>query len=395
MRKPKVLVFILNYLPGYNAGGVVRTVVNTVDWLNDDYEFWIVTRDRDLGSHEPYSDIKIDEWQYVEGAMVRYLPPYARTTRHFFKLIADTPHDIIHLNSFFDPLFTIRIMLARRMGLLPLKPLILSPRGEFGEGSLKIRYAKKILFIHLSKLLRLYNNVIWHASSEYELADLIKVMKFDAGLIKVALDLPCKVIPKVANDVSVPDQSLKIVFLSRLSREKNLDYALRVLKRVKATIIFDIYGPMEDSTYWKECQELIKQLPQNVAASYHGPVPPHKVSEVFSRYDLFFLPTSGENYGHVIAESLSAGTKVLISTNTPWQNLEKEGLGWAVGLGEATVFVKLIEEFASVSGDERVQKRVAVMEIARKRLVDLSGIEDNRALFKVPTSTLNPVTKNK
>ncbi len=41
-RKTKILVFIPNYLPGYKSGGILRSVVNTVDWLNNDFEFWIV-----------------------------------------------------------------------------------------------------------------------------------------------------------------------------------------------------------------------------------------------------------------------------------------------------------------------------------------------------------------
>ena len=165
--KPKILVFIPNYLPGYKSGGILRTVVNTVNWLNSDYEFWIVTRDRDLGSDEPYQEILTNEWQYVEGAMVLYLPPELITIHKLTKLIATTSHDLIHLNSFFDSVFTIKVLLARRMGCLSRKPLILSPRGEFVEGPLKLKYTKKITYIYLSKLLGFYKNVIWHASSKY------------------------------------------------------------------------------------------------------------------------------------------------------------------------------------------------------------------------------------
>ena len=43
--------------------------------------------------------------------------------------------------------------------------------------------------------------------------------------------------------------------------------------------------------------------------------------------DLFFLPTRGENFGHVIAEALSVGTPVLISDQTPWRKLAAVGLG--------------------------------------------------------------------
>lgn len=386
--KLKVLVFIRNYLPGYKAGGVLRTIVNTVDWLSNDYEFWIVTRDRDLGSDEPYPDININDWHFVEGAMVRYLPPQLCTTSYLVKLIKDTPHDVIHLNSFFDPVFTIRIMFARRMGWLPRKSLILSPRGEFGEASLKLKYTKKLIFIKLSKLLGLYKDIVWHASSEYELQDLVKVLNINANIIKIALDLPFKAIPDTPHNSLLSEKCLRIVFLARISREKNLDYALRVLKQVSSMVTFDIYGPEEDLIYWKECQELILQLPKNITVCYHGPVLPNRVIQIFSCYDLFLFPTGGENYGHAIAESISVGTKVLISTNTPWRDLEKDGLGWDVDLKNESLFVKIIEALALERIDERLKKRVTVKENALKRLLDPTVLEDNRKLFRVTNTNL-------
>jgi glycosyltransferase involved in cell wall biosynthesis len=383
--KLKILVFIPNYLPGYKSGGILRTVVNTVDWLNSDYEFWIVTRDRDLGSDEPYQEISTNEWQYVQGAMVLYLPPESITIHNLTKLIEATSHDLIHLNSFFDSVFTIKVLLARRMGWLSRKPLILSPRGEFVEGPLKLKYTKKITYIYLSKLLGFYKNVIWHASSKYELQDFVKVMKVNVGDAHVALDLPSKVNVDTANSKLLTDSALRVVFLSRLTREKNLDYALRILKNVKSKIIFDIYGPDEDALYWRECEAYIKQLPDNVTVSYHGSLTPSEVAEIFNCYDLFFFPSRGENYGHVIAEAISVGTKVLISKNTPWLDLEVDGLGWDVDLRDESVFIEIIDEMASERLDVRLEKRVVVKQSALKRLMDPKVLNDNRDLFRTAT----------
>jgi glycosyltransferase involved in cell wall biosynthesis len=383
LKKPKVLVFVRNYLPGYKSGGVLRTIANTVNWLSNDYEFWIVTRDRDLGNDEPYHEIQINEWQCVDGAMVRYLPSELITTNSLVKLIANTPHDLIHLNSYFDPVFTLRVMLARKFGWLPNTPLLLSPRGEFGDGSLKLKYAKKIIFINASKLIGLFTGITWHATSNYELQDIINVLHGNANDIKVAMDLPNKVTPEATKTLSLSNDFLRIVFISRLSREKNLDFVLRVLGKIKSKIIFDIYGPDEDVMYWKECQALIKQLPKNIAPTYHGPVAPNKVAEIFSEYDLFFFPSKGENYGHVIAESISVGTKVLISKNTPWLDLENDGLGWDVDLKNESVFVNIIENLALESIGERLKKRVAAKEGALKRLLDPIVVKDNRELFRI------------
>ncbi len=66
---------------------------------------------------------------------------------------------------------------------------------------------------------------------------------------------------------------LKLAFLSRILRIKNLDYALKVLKGVMGDIKFNIYGTKEDAIYWKECKKIIKNLPDNVEVKYFGQIP--------------------------------------------------------------------------------------------------------------------------
>ena len=379
----RVLVFIPNYLPGFKSGGILRTLVNTVDWLADDHEFWIVTRDRDLGETQPYDDIDRDRWQLVDGAMVRYLAPEAINTRAIARLVAETPHDVLHLNSFFDPVFTMKVLMARWRGWLPRVPLLLSPRGEFVEGPLHLKYRKKQVYIALTRLVGFYRGVVWHASSIHEQRDFINVLKVNPGNVKIALDLPSRVNLAVAPSELLAKEQLRIVFLSRLTREKNLDHALRILRKVSAPVTFDIYGPAEDADYWVECQQLMTQLPPNITARYHGSVVPTEVAGIFSHYDLFFFPSRGENYGHVIAEAISAGTKVLISKNTPWLDLASEQIGWDVELNDEAEFVGKIEALARLPHAQRLSDRATVMMNAATRLLDPKVVADNRALYDI------------
>ncbi len=362
----------------------MRTIVNTVDHLCDEFEFKIVTRDRDVGENKPYPDIKINQWQQVGNAMVYYLPPPSSTIKDILSLIVGTPHDVLYLNSFFD-LFTIKALLNRKLRRATFKPVIVAPWGEFAWASLKQKYPKKFVFIQVARLVGLYKNVTWRASSEFEKMHIIKVMKIKADAIHITGDFSIKNIPDVAPDLtfepSTDREGLRIVFLSRISREKNLDYALRVLKKVNASVVFDIYGPAENQTYWKECQDLIDQLPANVKVNYLGSVTANQVVNVFSRYDLFLFPTGGEAYGHVIAECLTSGTPVLISTETPWRNLEADGLGWDVDLTQMGHFVEIIERMALLNNDDLLKKRTIVKTSIINRLLDPAVLETNRQLF--------------
>ncbi|MHB1921928.1 MAG: glycosyltransferase family 4 protein [Chitinophagaceae bacterium] len=385
IKKPIILTFVCNYLPGFKAGGILRNVVNTIDNLHDDFDFWIVTKDRDLGDDVPYKGIKINEWQKVGNAMVLYLSPQHNTFKKISKLLTDTYYDIILLNSFFDP-FTFKVLLYRKIHLKNLKPVIVAPFGEFAWASLGQKYTKKYLFIKIAKVIGLYNNVIWRVSSEFEKADLIKVMNVKSDRIHITGDIPIKNIPEIIQDETfLPDQKkqLRIVFLSRIAREKNLDYAIRVLQRVKAQVTFDIYGPAENEVYWKECQELILKLPGNVTLNYLGSVTADQVFTVFRSYDLFLFPTGGEAYGNVIAECLAVGTPVLLSTETPWKDLQSDGLGWDISLDKMDDFVAAIEYLSSLDSETRLENRNIVKKNIGKRLFDPFVLESNRQLFKM------------
>lgn len=384
----KILIFVPNYFPGYLSGGIARTILNTTAWLGDEFEFLVATRDRDLGSDEPYPEIRYGAWTSLGRARVRYLAPHELSFGRLEAFINSVDYDVLHLNSFFDSVFTIRLLLLRRLGRIDPPAVILSPRGEFVPGPLAIKYRKKRLYVGLSKRLRFYKKIVWHASSEHEADGIAKALDVPVASVLIALDLPVRDRAAVATDDTGSDR-LRVVFLSRITREKNLDGALRILQRVKSAISFDIVGPQGDPEYWAECQSALARLPSNVRATYVGPIPPERVFETLGRYDLFFFPTHGENYGHVVAEAISVGTRVLVSQFTPWRNLEADGLGWDVDLNDAARFAEIIDLLATQPAPDRAAVRESVRKSAMLRLSDPHALEQNRKLFAhaSPTST--------
>ena len=381
-----VLIFVPNYFPGYMSGGIARTVLNTVEWLGDEISFLIVTRDRDLGDKAPYPNIKRGVWVQMNQSKVRYLAPDELSLSNLATLIRDTPHDILHLNSFFDPVFTIKLLLLTRLKRIHPRPVILSPRGEFVEGPLKhakLKYPKKRLYIELSKLAGFYRDLRWHASSPHEAEGIAKAMRMSSDRVRSAIDLPIKGGAVVLDHQPSRDR-LSVVFLSRLTREKNLDGALRILQSVRQPMDFDIIGPEEDPVYWQECTALIKKLPPHVCARYLGPVSPEQVFHHLSQYDVFLFPTHGENYGHVIAEAISVGTRVLISRATPWRNLEQDGVGWDIDLTQVDKFAAVLDQLANQTPSERGAARPRVRAAAAVRLFDPVALENNRLLYSNP-----------
>lgn len=382
MNRPIILTLVRYYLPGYKSGGPVRTISNMVEALGDEFEFRIVTSDRDFLDMAPYPDVASDEWLSVRKAWVYYVSPERRGLFSWVRLIRETPHDVLYLNSLFDPRYTLMPLLARRLVGSPKKPVIVAPRGELSPGAIGLKQWKKGHFLTVAQIVRLYGNVLWHASTEDE-AQLIRRRFGRAARVVTARNLSLMLgqqkISWEATDASGP---LRIIFLSRISRMKNLDYALRVLAKTRVRIQFDIWGTLEDSAYWKFCQKQIQALPKNVLVRYCGEADHSEVNKILASYDMLFLPTRGENYGHVIAEALSAGTPVLLSDQTPWRGLHNKGVGWDLPLenGEAD-FLEAIEEALHKVGRERIAWRQRVSDFATERLRDPALVEANRVLF--------------
>jgi glycosyltransferase involved in cell wall biosynthesis len=108
------------------------------------------------------------------------------------------------------------------------------------------------------------------------------------------------------------------------------------------------------------------------------------VVDTLSQHDLFFLPTLGENYGHVIVEALQAGLPILISDQTPWRDLKDRGIGLDLALTDTLGFARFIDDLAGANQAQWSALRSCIAKEA-SILADLSQpIEDNRALFFEP-----------
>src|ERR1035437_5118704 len=123
--KPVILTFAHYYVPGFRAGGPIRTISNMVERLGDAFDFRIVTLDRDLGSDVPYPDVQPDTWIPRGKALVRYVTPNRFGLRETADIARSTPHHVIYLNSFFDPRFTQQVLINRRLGRLMGRPIVL------------------------------------------------------------------------------------------------------------------------------------------------------------------------------------------------------------------------------------------------------------------------------
>lgn len=381
MAKPVILTFADYYLPGYKAGGPVRTIANMVEHLSEFFSFRVVTRDRDLGDTRPYPNCQTGTWVPVGASNVLYLAPHQMTLGRLRTILRQTPCQVLYLNSLFSRL-SIRALVLRRMGLVRPYRTVLAPRGELALSALSRRQVRKQVYLRFAKMLSLFRGVTWQASSRYEEAAIREGMGRSASVV-VAEDL----LPRIGmGEEAQPRRRkspglLKVLFLSRIHRVKNLDAALTALAGRKGRIRFAIYGPLEDRAYWGECQSLIERMPANVTVQYCGAVANEQVGSIMRDHDLFFLPTRGENFGHVILEALVAGCPVLISDQTPWRGLEEKGVGWDLPLADFERFRAVLQEVVNMDELEHHRLSQRAAEYARQICLDETRLERNRTLF--------------
>ncbi len=380
MAKKKVLIFIDWYLPGYKAGGPIQSVANLVAHLKDECDFLIITRDTDYCESEPYPNVKCDAWNVVDGTKVYYFSQNALTRSNISKLIRKTEFDVVYLNGIFSLYFTLFPLYFLRKK--KDTTVVIAARGMFAQSALKVKKLKKQFFLFAVKILGLFNKVVFHATTENEKKD-IRIALGDKVQIKTAGNLPQK--NKIEQKIKKIKQEgvVKLVNVARIAPEKNLLYALQVLKNAKEDVVFDFYGPIYNNDYWEECKTAINALPQNVKANYKGSLQTEKVLVELGNYHFMFMPTRGENFGHIILQSLSVGCPVIISDQTPWKQLEEKKVGWDISLNEELHFSQTIDLCAKMNQNRYNELSQAAFEFAKKYIDNPEILEQNKHLFIV------------
>lgn len=376
--KKKILCFLPVYLPGYRFGGPTRTIKNFVDNFGDEFDIKIICRDRDFLDTKPYAKIKPDCWTNVGKASVFYASKKNLNFIGLKNLLKNTSYELLYLNSFFNIKFTILPLILRYLKIVPKKPCIIAPRGEFSKEALKFKKIKKFFFISFTKLINLYQSLFWQASSFKEKNDIINNFGVNSRNIYIAPNLT-QPVEKNVKYIRNKSSLLRLLFLSRISPMKNLDFLLRALSYVKTPIKLDIKGIKENSKYLKKCTMLKNKLSKHIEVNFEDEVEQSQVKNIFKNYDLFVLPTLGENFGHSIFESISNGLPAIISDKTPWGYDRKGGLE-VVPLIEKK-WAKAIMNWAKLDYLALYRRRQAALKYAKKYNEKVKDFEKNKKLI--------------
>src|SRR5690606_9998534 len=130
---------------------------NMVDLLKGDFDFHILTSDRDSGDEKAFDSVPLNTWISKDGYSIYYLSKEKQNYQNIAALLREMTYDKYYFNSLFSYKFTLlplMILKGNKMG----SKAILAPRGMLGKGALQIKAIKKKFFLRLSRIFGLYQN---------------------------------------------------------------------------------------------------------------------------------------------------------------------------------------------------------------------------------------------
>jgi glycosyltransferase involved in cell wall biosynthesis len=347
--KTKILIAIDWYRPAHKAGGPITSIENLVNLLGDDenLECYVVCGLFDYGATEPLP-VEQETWVKVGKAQVQYWHSKRLNLNTWKQVIRELKPDVVHMQGLWSIKFSILPLLAAQScrKVMPAAKIIVSPRGMLTPQALKQKQWLKAPVAWILKRLNAYKNVIFHSTNDQETKEIAKYLGGGEFLID---NNPSSTIPQnlgpaknlILQMPNVPrslycenrgyakiPNHLNWVFVGRISPEKNPMLLLQALQMLDLPTTGYFIGGYQNEPYFSEFQNAISNLPIQHKVKYLGELGVDEITEQLTHCDLLINTSISENFGHAMAEALSAGVPILVGPNTPWQQL------WEAKAGE-------------------------------------------------------------
>lgn len=368
----KILLIIPSFYPAVVYGGPIFSTLNTCKELAklDSMDVYVSTTNANMTSK---LDVETNVWQKFEDDF--YVKYYNETKinkfslQFIFNVWKDIQQaDVVHIQSIFSISTPISLLYAK----LLQKPTILSPRGQFGGWCLGNGSGLKGKWLnYFIKAFAKY--VTWHATAQQEKDEILSIFP----------DVKVEIIPngiyvddfkkfnkldkneyiKKFIDKEIEHIDKIVISMGRLQKKKGFDILINsfvnVLKSYPNSYLF-IAGPDEGEKINLENQ--IIKLGLKNRAFLIGNIENQDKIDFLANADLFVLPSHNENFGNVYVESLAAGTPIVASKNTPWQEVIESNCGkWVNNTVDETA-----QAILDMLREDRETMRVNAKRLAQK-----------------------------
>ncbi len=340
---PKLVVLSEYFAPGYKYGGPISSIVNFQNELKYELKIYIISSNKEFSS-KVILNVKADVW--LKYGFEKSFIFYKTKTLFYFIKILFLIKKINPLKIFVNGIYSIPFSIIPAL-LFP-KKTIMHVRGMLHPGALGQKAWKKKLFLGIFKIVGLHKRINFCVSDAKE-EEYTKAVFGNNIKVHIAQNFPAyfPALEPLGKGIG----QLYLCSIGLISPMKNHALILEALALVKTEIVWDIYGPIKDSIYWKNCQKNLANLPANIKVNYKQEINPSLVYDTLKKYHVFILPSQSENFGHALYEAMIAAKPIITSLNTPWNNLEENKAGINVDLTPVSI-AAAIETFAAMPQEE-------------------------------------------
>lgn len=267
----------------------------------------------------------------LDYCTVHYLPPHLwqirRCKSSFLQLVKQLQPDMCHVNGCWTPQCSWVAEWSNALGL----PVVYTPHGMLEPYALHRHYfTRKWPAIQLYQRRSIAHSTIVHATSTME-AEHLKQLGWNDHISIVPNCI------QIDQTIMRTDWKIKrrILFLSRLHPKKGLPFLLEAVHQLREEMTdYEclIVGPSEPA-YLKELKNCVAHYHIDHIVRFSEPAYGADKWRLFANADILVLPTLSENFGIVITEALAAGTPVITTQETPWEEVAARQCGYWIPIG--------------------------------------------------------------
>lgn len=339
MNKKRVLIIYRSYFPSTSHLGPATAIRNLVNNMSTEYQFHILTLNFEFATGAPlFNDaVHVEE---MDNVCVEYIPRGLAGLRILLKRLKEN-YDVVDIQCAFDPLLAIPALILCRLGFSRRSRVFHTPHGIFMDVIMSASWLRKRAFCLLSDAVGLYRNVTHLAGSPGEETDIRRnhLRKQDIQVVSQFVE---SIPANPARRTKLSNQ-LRIAFVGRVTVQKNLIFAIRILRDLNIPWTMSVFGDISDQAYYATCKKMIQDELGESQITFLGGIEKGLLFAQLTEYDILLHPTLGENFGHSIVEALSLGVPVLIRDRAPWTNVETFNAGWSLPLTQPQMFVDRLQ----------------------------------------------------
>lgn len=207
--------------------------------------------------------------------------------------------------------------------------------------------------------------------------------------------------PQIRNKLGIPDDVSLLLFAGRLVPEKDLDFLVRAVARIKSRADFRLVfiggGPSERML---RCE--VEKLGLQDRTKFLGFVKPEEMADYHAAADIFCFPSRSDTLGMVVVEAMASGVPVVaINENGPSELVLDNKTGFLTPFDEATFSNRILDLIRN--SDKRKKfgqngvawSRQFCAEDAAKQLVRAYGIAADNMDRRPKSHRKRPIVRRK